>query len=211
MQVMEKNLASGSTDQTERRWSYTSGTSNTLLLNLTIRYLFNQTVEKYPDHTSLISRQQNIRLTYRDLQGQVNRCAKGLMHLGFQKGQRVGIWSPNRAEWCVTQFATSKIGVILVNINPAYRLHELEYALKQSGCSGIVISPEFKTSNYTEMLYSLAPELKDCEPGKLKAAKLPDLTTAVRMGSDKMPGMFSWDDLMTMGESLSDEELTKLQ
>ena len=121
MQVMEKNLASGSTDQTERRWSYTSGTSDTPLLGLTIGDLFDQTVEKYPDHPALISRQQNIRLTYRDLQDQVNRCAKGLMHLGFQKGQRVGIWSPNRAEWCVTQFATSKIGVILVNINPAYK------------------------------------------------------------------------------------------
>ena len=211
MQVMEKNLASGSTDQTERRWSYTSGTSDTPLLGLTIGDLFDQTVEKYPDHPGLISRQQNLRLTYRDLQDQVNRCAKGLMHLGFQKGQRVGIWSPNRAEWCVTQFATSKIGVILVNINPAYRLHELEYALKQSGCSGIVIAPEFKTSNYTEMLYTLAPELRDCEAGKLKAARLPDLTTVVRLGSEKMPGMFNWDELMTMGESVSDQELSQQQ
>ncbi|TMC86620.1 MAG: AMP-binding protein, partial [Chloroflexi bacterium] len=211
MQVMEKNLASGSTDQTERRWSYTSGTSDTPLLGLTIGDLFDQTVEKYPDHPGLISRQQNIRLTYRDLQNQVNRCAKGLMHLGFQKGQRVGIWSPNRAEWCVTQFATSKIGVILVNINPAYRLHELEYALKQSGCSGIVIAPEFKTSNYTEMLYTLAPELRDCEAGRLKAARLPELTAVIRLGSEKMPGMFNWDELMTMGESVSDQELSQKQ
>jgi fatty-acyl-CoA synthase len=211
MQVMEKNLTSGSTDQTERRWSYTSGTSDTPLLGLTIGDLFDQTVEKYPDHPGLISRQQNIRLTYRDLQDQVNRCAKGLMHLGFQKGQRVGIWSPNRAEWCVTQFATSKIGVILVNINPAYRLQELEYALKQSGCSGIVIAPEFKTSNYTEMLYTLAPELKDCEAGKLKAARFPELTTVIRLGSEKMPGMFNWDELMTMGASVSDQELSQKQ
>ncbi len=211
MQVMEKNLASGSTDQTERRWSYTSGTSDTPLLGLTIGDLFDQTVEKYPDHPGLISRQQNIRLTYRDLQNQVNRCAKGLMHLGFQKGQRVGIWSPNRAEWCVTQFATSKIGVILVNINPAYRLHELEYALKQSGCSGMVIAPEFKTSNYTEMLYTLAPELRDCETGKLKAARLPELTAVIRLGSEKMPGMFNWDELMTMGASVSDQELSQKQ
>jgi len=211
MQVMEKILASGSTDQTERRWSYTSGTSDTPLLGLTIGDLFDQTVEKYPDHPGLISRQQNIRLTYRDLQNQVNRCAKGLMHLGFQKGQRLGIWSPNRAEWCVTQFATSKIGVILVNINPSYRLHELEYALKQSGCSGIVIAPEFKTSNYTEMLFTLAPELRDCEAGKLKAARLPELTAVIRLGSEKMPGMFNWDELMTMGESVSDQELSQKQ
>ena len=211
MQVTEKNRTSGSTDQTERRWSYTSGTSDTPLLGLTIGDLFDQTVEKYPDNPALISRQQNIRLTYADLQNQVNQCAKGLMHLGFQKGQRVGIWAPNRAEWCITQFATSKIGVILVNINPAYRLHELEYALKQSGCSGIVIAPEFKTSNYTEMLYTLAPELRDCEPGKLKAAKLPDLTTVIRLGSEKMPGMFNWDELITMGAQVSNEELGQRQ
>src|SRR5947209_14912115 len=206
MQVTEKNRSSGSTDQTERRWSYTSGTSDTPLLGLTIGDLFDQTVEKYPDNPALISRQQNIRLTYAALQNQVNQCAKGLMHLGFQKGQRVGIWAPNRAEWCITQFATSKIGVILVNINPAYRLHELEYALKQSGCSDIVIALEFKTSNYTEMLYALAPELRDGEAGKLKAAKLPDLTAVIRLGSEKMPGMFTWDELMTVGEPVDDEE-----
>src|SRR2546423_12988357 len=196
MQVMEKNLASGSTDQTERVWSYTSGTSDTPLLGLTIGDLFDQTVEKYPDNPALISRQQNIRLSYRELQMQVNQCAKGLMHLGLQKGQRIAIWSPNRAEWCVTQFATSKIGAILVNINPSYRLHELEYALKQSGCSGVVIAPSFKTSNYTEMLYTLAPELHTAEPGKLKATKLPELTTVIRLGSEKVPGLFSWDEAM---------------
>ena len=211
MQVMEENRSSSSTDQTERRWSYTNGTSDTPLLGLTIGDMFDQTVEKFPDHPALISRQQNIRLTYGELQAQVNRCAKGLLHRGFQKGQRIGIWSPNRAEWCITQFATSKIGVILVNINPSYRLHELEYALKQSGCSAIVISPVFKTSNYTEMITTLAPELAQCEPGQLKAEKLPDLTTVIRMSSEKIPGMFSWDELMEMGGSISDEQLNERQ
>src|SRR5438309_1727926 len=211
MTVVEKSASSAPTARAELRWSYANGTSDVPLLGLTIGDMFDQTVEKYPDQAALISRQQNVRLTYRALQEQVNRCAKGLMQLGLQKGQRVGIWSPNRAEWCITQFATSKIGVILVNINPAYRLHELEYALKQSGCSGIVIAPEFKTSNYTEMLYTLAPELRDCEPGKLKAAKLPDLTTVIRLGSEKMPGMFNWDELITMGAQVSNEELGQRQ
>jgi fatty-acyl-CoA synthase len=197
--------------QAERHWSYTSATSDIPLLGLTIGDLFDQTVEKYSDNPGLISRQQNIRLTYRELQAQVNQCAKGLLQMGFQKGQRVGIWAPNRAEWCITQFATSKIGVILVNINPSYRLNELEYALKQSGCTGVVIAPEFKTSNYTEMLYTLAPELKDSEPGQLKAAKLPDLTTVIRLGSDKVPGMFTWDELLVMGASISDEQLLEQQ
>jgi fatty-acyl-CoA synthase len=211
MQVMEENRPDSSTDRTERRWSYTNGTSDTPLLGLTIGDMFDQTVEKFPDHPALISRQQNIRLTYRELQTQVNQCAKGLLHMGFQKGQRIGIWSPNRAEWCITQFATSKIGVILVNINPSYRLHELEYALKQSGCSAIVISPAFKTSDYTEMITTLAPELARCEPGQLKAAKLPDLTTVIRMSSEKIPGMFSWNELMEMGASISDEQLNDRQ
>ncbi|GAC1384567.1 MAG: AMP-binding protein [Ktedonobacteraceae bacterium] len=210
MQVMQANTSTPA-DKTERVWSYTSGISDTPLLGLTIGDLFDQTVEKYADHAALISRQQNIRLSYRDLQTQVNQCAKGLMHLGLQKGQRVGIWSPNRAEWCITQFATSKIGVILVNINPSYRLHELEYVLKQSGCSAIVISPEFKTSNYTEMVYTLAPELKQSEPGKLTAEKLPELTTVIRLSSEQVSGMFSWHDVMSMASSVSDEQLNQRQ
>ena len=83
------------------------------------------------------------------------------MALGLQKGERIGIWAPNRAEWTITQFATSKIGAILVNINPSYRVHELEYALQQSGCAMLVMAPQFRTSNYTDMLYTLAPELRD--------------------------------------------------
>jgi fatty-acyl-CoA synthase len=211
MTVVEKSASSAPTARAELRWSYANGTSDVPLLGLTIGDMFDQTVEKYPDQAALISRQQNVRLSYRQLQEQVNQCAKGLMHLGFQKGQRVGIWAPNRAEWCITQFATSKVGIILVNINPSYRLHELEYALKQSGCSGVVIAPSFKTSNYTEMLYTLAPELHASEPGKLKAVKLPDLTTVIRLGSEKTPGMFTWDELMTMGEAVSDERLNETQ
>ena len=211
MTVTEKNTTGAATARDELRWSYTSATSDTPLLGLTIGDMFDLTVEKYPDHPALISRQQHIRLSYRELQAQVNQCAKGLLQLGFQKGDRVGIWSPNRAEWCITQFATSKIGVILVNINPSYRLHELEYALKQSGCSGIVIAPEFKTSLYTEMLYTLAPELHDCEPGKLQAAKLPDLKTVIRLGSDEKPGMYTWDTLMAKGEAVTDEQLRERQ
>jgi fatty-acyl-CoA synthase len=211
MTVMQKKSSAASTDQGETRWSYTSAISDTPLLGLTIGDMLDQTVEKYPDQPALISRQQNIRLTYRQLQAQVNQCAKGLMQLGFQKGQRVGIWSPNRAEWCITQFATSKIGVILVNINPSYRLHELEYVLKQSGCTGIVLAPEFKTSNYTEMVATLAPELAECEAGKLQAARFPELTTAIRLSSEKVPGMFSWDEVMAMGAPVSDEQLTERQ
>jgi fatty-acyl-CoA synthase len=211
MAETEKSKPSEPIAQGERRWSYTSGTSDAPLLGLTIGDLFDQTVEEYPDHPALISCNQHIRLTYRELQAQVNRCAKGLMALGLQKGQRIGIWSPNRTEWCITQFATSKIGVILVNINPAYRLHELEYALKQSGCSALVIAPQFKTTNYTELMYTLAPELNQCKAGKLKSATLPDLTTVICLGSEKVSGMFTWDEMMAMSESVSDDQLRERQ
>jgi fatty-acyl-CoA synthase len=211
MATTQARSLAASTTQGERRWSYTSGTSDTPLLGLTIGNMFDETAAKYPDNPALISRHQHIRLSYRDLQVQVNQCAKGFMQLGIQKGQRVGIWSPNRAEWCITQFATAKLGAILVNLNPSYRLQEIEYALTQSGCSAVVIAPAFKTSNYTEMLYTLAPELNASEPGTLKAAKLPALTTVIRLGSEKVAGMFTWDELMAMGEAISDEQLSAVQ
>ena len=193
------------------QWSYTSGTSDTPLLGLTIGDMFDATAATYPDQPALISRHQNIRLTYRELQAQVNQCARALLHLGITKGQRVGIWSPNRAEWCITQFATSKLGAILVNINPSYRLHEVEYVLNQSGCSAIVIAAAFKSSSYTEMIAELAPELARSEVGKLKAERLPNLTTVIRMGEDRVPGMLPWTELMAMGEQVSEQELQRVQ
>jgi fatty-acyl-CoA synthase len=211
MTVLEIKGSHAIREQAQQRRSYTSGTSAIPLLGLTIGDMFDQVAQTYPDHPALISCQQDIRLTYSQLQEQVNQCAKGLMHLGLQKGERIGIWAPNRAEWCVTQFATSKLGLILVNINPAYRLHELEYVLKQSGCRALVMAAQFKTSNYTEMLFTLAPELKQCEPSQLRSAKLPDLTTVIRMGAEKVPGMLSWDEVMTMGGPISDERLQERQ
>lgn len=211
MTVTQASPVAAFTQQTERQWSYSSATSDMPLLGLTIGDMFDVTSAKYPDTLALISRHQNIRWTYREMQAQINQCAKSLMHLGIQKGQRVGIWSPTYAEWAVTQFATSKIGAILVNINPSYRVHEVEYVLNQSGCSAIVIAPSFKTSDYTGMINALAPELQHCEAGKLKAAKLPHLTTVIRLGSDKVPGMFIWDELMAMGDAVSAEALVTRQ
>jgi fatty-acyl-CoA synthase len=205
--------AQGSTTSTEAalRWSYTSGTSDTPLLGFTIGDLFDRTAATYPDHPALISRHQHIRLTYRELQAQVDLCARALLHLGIGKGECVGIWSPNRAEWCITQFATSKIGAILVNINPSYRLHEVEYVLNQSGCSALVIAAAFKTSNYTEMVATLVPELATSEIGKLQAEKLPQLRTVIRQGEERAPGMLPWGELMALGELVSAEELQRVQ
>ncbi len=192
-------------------WSYTCGTSEKPLLGLTIGDMFDQTVARYPDNVALIARQQGLRYSYRQLQAEVDRCARGLLALGLQQGERVGIWSPNRAEWTITQFATAKIGVILVNINPAYRLHELEYALTQSGCNLLISAPQFKRSDYTAMLYELAPELRGATPGQLGAKRLPLLRGVVRLGAEPGPGMFSWAELLVGADSVPPAALAERQ
>ena len=196
---------------THHTQSYTSGASDKPLLGLTIGEMFDQIVAEYPKQEALVVRHQNLRYTYRDLQSQVDRCARGLMATGLKKGDRIGIWSPNNAEWVITQFATSKMGAILVNINPAYRLHELEYALNQSGCTAIVIAPEFKTSNYTQMMIDLLPELNDCVPGQLQAEKLPNLKTVIRLSDEPQVGMWTWNELLDLADQVSADELAVCQ
>ena len=187
--------------------SYTSGTSDVPLLGLTIGDCFDQTVARYPDHEALVSRHQGLRYTYRQLQAEVDRCARALMALGVAKGQRLGIWAPNCAEWAITQFATAKLGAILVNINPSYRLTEVQYALTQSGCTWLVIAPQFKTSDYTAMLHELAPELAGSKPGELQAAKLSALRCVIRLGEEASPGMLRWRDLLALADRVSADDL----
>jgi len=196
---------------TDRAKSYTSGTSDRPLLGVTIGDLFDEIAERHADNEALVSRHQGVRYTYRQLRAEVDRCARALMALGIDKGQRVGIWAPNCAEWAVVQFATSKIGAILVNINPSYRLNEVQYALRQSGCAWLVIAPAFKTSDYTGMIHELAPELAGSRPGSLAAAQLPDLRGVIRLGADASPGMLRWADLLAMAGSVTPEDLDRRQ
>ena len=192
-------------------WSYTSGTSDVPLLGLTIGDMFDETAARFPDNEALVSRHQGLRYTYRQLQVEVDRCARALIALGVDKGQRVGIWAPNCAEWAITQFATSKLGAILVNINPSYRLNEVQYALRQSGCAWLVTAPHFKTSDYTAMIHELAPELASSQPGSLEAARFPDLRGVVRLGAEPSPGMLGWRALLAMAERVGADELAHRQ
>ncbi|WP_194294629.1 AMP-binding protein [Chryseobacterium sp. T16E-39] len=132
--------------------SYVSGASNIPLLGETIGQNLKHTTEKYPDHEALVSVQQNYRATYKELFDQTTAVAKALIRLGAKSGDRIGIWSANRYEWVLLQYATARIGTILVNINPAYRTHELTYVLNQSEVRFIFSSLSFKTSNYKEMV-----------------------------------------------------------
>ena len=143
------------------RPSYAHGPNDVPLRGETIGRMWNDVVAEHGDSPALVSRHQGIRWTYAELDEQVERCARALLAAGVEKGARVGIWSPNNVEWVVVQFATAKIGAILVNINPSYRAHELEYALRQSGCSLLILAPGFRDADYRELLASVdAPELR---------------------------------------------------
>ena len=195
-----------------KQLSYVSGTSDQPLIGMTIGDLFDQTVERYPNQDALISRHQGLRYTYRELQQAVNACARGLLRMGVNKGDRVGIWAPNCAQWCITQFATAKIGAILVNINPSYRTHELEYALKQSGTSTLILEGQFKTSNYAAMITELAPELNTNSSQPLQVARLPALKRVICLDEQlATEGMHTWTDLMAKSDQVSEDQLTQIQ
>jgi fatty-acyl-CoA synthase len=209
--MLEAEHAVDGQDRSAIQWSYVSGASTRPLLGITIGDAFDQTVARFPDREALISRHQQLRYTWAQLSDEVERCARGLMALGIQKGQRVGIWAPNRAEWTITQFATAKIGAILVNINPAYRLHELEYALNQSTCTALVLSPNFRATSYLEMIQTLCPELERSAPGQLDARRLPHLRHVIRMGEEQTPGMWTWGDVMAKASEITPAQLAERQ
>jgi fatty-acyl-CoA synthase len=175
--------------------SYVHGASAKPLLGETIGALLDRIADENPNRPALIARHQAIRWTYGDLRRRANDLAAGLIALGLKPGERIGIWSPNNSEWVVTQFATAKAGLILVNINPAYRTHELEYALNKVGCKALILAPGFRGNDYFASLRALAPEIETAAPGALALNKLPELRTVIRLGADKTNGMFNYDDI----------------
>jgi len=179
--------------------SHVSGDRDVPLWELTIPQLLKQTVSRHGQRDAVVFREQNIRWTYREFDQQVDDFAAGLLAVGINPGDRVGIWSPNRAEWVVTQFATARIGAILVNINPAYRLAELEYALNKVGCKALVLARSFKTSDYLGMLRALAPELESAKPGALSAQKLPHLRVVIGMSYQNIAGVYRFGDIQSIG------------
>ena len=179
--------------------SYVHGASTVRLIGETLGANFDQAVARWRDELALVVRHQQVRWSYGELGSRVDDFAAGLLALGLEPGDRVGIWSPNNAEWVITQFATAKAGLVLVNINPAYRLTEVEYALNKVGCKALITADHFKTSDYVGMLRELAPELNRSAPGHLSAARLPSLAAVIRIGADERPGMFRFADIMAAG------------
>ena len=150
--------------------------------------------EQFADSDALISRHQGLRYTYGQLKQEVENAARGMISIGVEKGDRVGVWSPNCAEWLIAQYALAKVGAIMVNINPAYRLRELEHALTQSGVSVIVAARGFRNSDYAAMIDELAP-------------RLPALKQTVYLGKQRLGSAMTWNDLIENGKRVPEPEL----
>ena len=192
------------------RLSFVSGASMKPLIYQTIGNALQTAAQTFPQREALVVRHQEIRWIYAELLQRVDNLACGLIALGFAPGDRVGIWAPNCTEWTLIQFATARAGLILVNINPAYRTHELEYALNKVACKGLVTASMFKSSDYLAMLAELAPELKTAEPGRLSSGRLPHLRTVIRLGEEETPGCYNFAAVSTMGGAAERQRLEEL-
>jgi fatty-acyl-CoA synthase len=190
--------------------SYVSGISDVPLLGETIGSALDKAVARWGDREALVSPSHDVRWTWKEFAERVDALAAGFLALGLQRGERIGIWSLNRPEWTLTQFAAAKAGLILVTINPAYRLSELEFALSKVGCAAIVTATAFKTSNYMEMLNTLMPELTSAEPGRLRAAKLPQLRMVIQIGGPPCPGAIPFEEVARMGGARHREQIASL-
>ncbi|HEV2626220.1 MAG TPA: AMP-binding protein [Xanthobacteraceae bacterium] len=190
--------------------SYVHGASDQPLIGKTIGQFFDDACAKWATRPALVVPHQNVRLSYAELREAVDRLAAGLLTLELNPGDRIGIWSANNSEWVLTQFASAKAGLILVNINPAYRTAELEYALNKVGCKALILAERFKTSDYVGMLRELAPELGHALPGKLESARLPALRSVVLLGDSWHPGTFRFSEIMTRGGASETKRIAEL-
>ncbi|NQV79195.1 MAG: AMP-binding protein, partial [Alphaproteobacteria bacterium] len=190
--------------------SYVHGVSSVPLLGKMIGGLFDETVAAHGAQEALVVRHQGVRWTYDELQRRVDSFAAGLVALGLAPGDRVGILSPNCAEWVVVQFATAKAGLILVNVNPAYRVSELENALTSVGVKALITATAFKRSDYLAMIRELAPEVDDAPPGDLRAARLPDLRILISIGDAPAPAFQSFDAVSQLGGPREQQQLENL-
>ncbi|MDD3018911.1 MAG: AMP-binding protein [Comamonas sp.] len=185
--------------------SHVCGATDTPLIEATIGDFFADMALRQGEREALVSRHQGLRYTYTGLYRAMRQLASALLSLGLEKGDRVGIWSHNNAEWVLMQLATAKVGLILVNINPAYRTAEVEYALNKVGCKALVAMPRFKSSDYLGMLRELAPELDRCMPGMLAAKRLPTLRAVIWIDvagqGEEQPGMLRFSDVMARGHA----------
>ncbi len=179
----------------QSQMSYVHGAHDVPLIGVTIGSYLDTIALRFPDNEALVVAHQQVRLTYAQFHQRVTSVAAGLLALGLQPGDRVGIWSQNCAEWVLVQFATAKAGLIMVNINPAYRRAELEYVLEKVQCSALILAPQFKSSDYLAILQDVVPEIARAKPGALHSMRFPQLKHIIRLGTEKTPGMLNFDEI----------------
>ena len=180
----------------EQQLSYVHGAHDVPLIGQAIGPYLAAIAAQCGDNDALVVPYQGIRWTYREFDEKVTWLAAALLGLGLEPGARVGIWSQNCAEWVLVQFATARAGLIMVNINPAYRRSELEYVLDKVQCSALILAPSFKSSDYIGMVQDVVPEIGAAAPGALQSARLPHLRHVIRLGTGKTPGMLNFDSLL---------------
>jgi fatty-acyl-CoA synthase len=196
---------------TTSKASFVSGTSGRPLLYRTVDGVLRAAAEELPTRPALVVTHQSMRFTYAELDREVERVARGLIACGLEPGERIGIWAPNCAEWVLTMFAAARAGLVLVNLNPAYRTMELEFALRLVGCRALVFAPRFKSSDYAGMLRALIPELAEAAPGRLLCTGFPDLRLLIQLGTDPSPGTLSFADLAAAGHDLDETALKSIE
>jgi fatty-acyl-CoA synthase len=187
--------------------SFVCGAGDKPLLYRTVSEVLADAAALYPQRDAIVVRHQGIKWSFKEFDARVGALARGFIACGLKRGERVGMWAPNCAEWLLTMFATARAGLILVNINPAYRVAELEFALRQVGCRMLVFAPKFKTSDYLGMLGELIPELAKSRAGALNVARFPDLRQLVQLGDEAAPGCLAFEDLVRRGREVDDATL----
>jgi fatty-acyl-CoA synthase len=177
------------------------------MLTVTVGKLLEEKAQLHPDHEAVVYADRGLRMTYRQLNDYSRLVARGLMKLGIEKGENVAIWATNVPEWIACQFATGKMGAVLVTVNTNYRAAELEYLLKQSDSTTLFLIEQYRDSSYVDIVYEIVPELRTCEPGKLQSKRLPKLKNVVLIGDKRYPGMFTWNDILAMAHEVTEEQL----
>ncbi|WP_226087899.1 MULTISPECIES: AMP-binding protein [Mesobacillus] len=177
------------------------------MLPYTVGELLEVQAKKYPEHEAVVYADRDLRMNYKEFNMLCRKAARGLMKLGVKKGEHIAAWSSNTPEWVVSQFATGKMGAVLVTVNTNYRTAELEYLLKQSDSTTIILMEQFKDASYIDMVYEIVPELKTSEPGKLESSTLPYLKNVIVMGEKRFPGTYCWQDILDMAGDVTEEEL----
>ncbi len=178
----------------------------------TIGQLVDGVADQFGDYSALEYHKLGIHYNYREFRDVCNAAARGFMALGIEKGEHIAIWANNVPEWVYTQFSTGKMGAVLVTVNTNYRSFELEYLMKQSDATTLLLIGGVRDEeDYLRVVYEICPELKECEPGKLESERLPLLKNVIFLGEDRHPGMFNWDDIVEMGKSVTDDQLAARQ